>query len=250
MDDAYLNGYARLCGWQATLVYVSLCRHANKDQYCFPSIKLMSQELGVSRNTIIKGIKALGDWNITETSKQKRGKQGLWKSTSYTLIDKSEWKPKPNGVPVEDTVDGVPVVTRRSPCGGLDGVPVEDTKETHTEGNTGKETHIPKGMAKPDKRNKEVQSLIDELQMNIKVPLDGTQKENRRYAWLLIEKLRKVVRGKGHAESEALELGKKIIHAALNGWHEKNATGMKYIYYNMGKIIKEAQKNNSNVVKV
>jgi hypothetical protein len=39
IDDEYLNGYARLCGWNATLVYMSICRHADKDQYSFPRIR-------------------------------------------------------------------------------------------------------------------------------------------------------------------------------------------------------------------
>ena len=66
LDDAYLNGYARLCGWQATLVYISLCRHADINQIAFPSLNLIADELGVSRNTVIRGIKALKEWGVIE----------------------------------------------------------------------------------------------------------------------------------------------------------------------------------------
>ena len=90
MDDAYLNGMARLCGLQATLVYSSLCRHANKYQYAFPSIKLMSEQHSVHRDTIIKGIKNLEKRNVIEIEK-KRTKDGKWLNNTYILIDRSEW---------------------------------------------------------------------------------------------------------------------------------------------------------------
>ena len=137
VDDSYLNGYAKFCGWQATLVYNSLCRHANKDQYSFPSIKLMTEQHGVGRNTIIKGIKSLESWNIiavnrlNHKSKIDRTNQGMWKANGYTLLDKSQWEPSPSKgqrpSPSQDTP---------SPSQEPDLVLLEDTKETHS-----KETH-------------------------------------------------------------------------------------------------------------
>src|SRR3990167_2163616 len=141
MDDAYLNGQARLCGWQATLVYLSLCRHANIDQESFPSIKLMAEELEISRNTVKKGIENLEKYNVISVKKQKRGKLGKWLNNTYILIDKSEWVKISRG-PVEDTDRG-PVVTPPWPSGDFHRGPVEATKETHREGNTYKEVSIP-----------------------------------------------------------------------------------------------------------
>ena len=40
INDEYLNGYARLCGINATGVYMSLSRHVDKKQTCFPAKKL------------------------------------------------------------------------------------------------------------------------------------------------------------------------------------------------------------------
>ena len=77
MDDLYLNGQARVCGWQATLVYLSLCRHANISQESFPSIKLMAEELDISRPTVIKGLSNLEKYNVIEIKKS-RGKSGKW----------------------------------------------------------------------------------------------------------------------------------------------------------------------------
>ena len=121
IDDAYMNGYARFCGWQATITYNSLCRHANKDQYCFPSIELMAKENGVDRKTIMKGLQLLQAWNIVQIQKE-RTPSGAFRNNAYILLDKSQWKSK-NQVPVEDM--------EPSPCGGLVQVPVEDTKVTH-----------------------------------------------------------------------------------------------------------------------
>lgn len=91
IDDLYLNGQAKICGWQATLVYMSLCRHANKDQESFPSIKLLSEELAVSRPTILKGLERLELSNVIKIEKI-RSKNGKWLNNFYILQDKSVWK--------------------------------------------------------------------------------------------------------------------------------------------------------------
>lgn len=139
VDDEYLNGQAKLCGWQGTIVYNSLCRHANIDQESFPSIKLMSEQHGVSRPTIIKGIENLEKRRVIEVKKT-RTKDGKWLNNTYILTDKSEWDY--SQVNVVDTASQVNENTQPSQRGLPDGVNDVDTKETHSEGNTFKETHI------------------------------------------------------------------------------------------------------------
>ena len=95
MDDEYLNGYARLCGWKAALVYTALCRHAGKDQSCFPGIKLLSEKLGISEKSIKRGIRDLEKWNIIQVVRN-RGRNGIWRNNTYILLDKSVWKAKPD----------------------------------------------------------------------------------------------------------------------------------------------------------
>lgn len=90
VDDEYLNGMARICGANATIVYMSLCRHASKTQTCFPSLKLMSEQHGVCTRTILRGIKKLEERNVIKVGK-KRTKDGKWLNNSYTLLDKSVW---------------------------------------------------------------------------------------------------------------------------------------------------------------
>lgn len=133
IDDDYLNGMAKLCGWQGTIVYNSLCRHSNLQQESFPSIKLMREQHNVSRNTIIKGIYNLEKRKVIEIKKS-RTKTGKWLNNTYILLDKSEWNF--SQVPHKDLAIQVLVVTQPSPCEGHGVVHEKDTKETHS-----KETH-------------------------------------------------------------------------------------------------------------
>ena len=146
MDDAYLNGQARVCGWQATLAYNSLCRHVNTDQVSFPSITLMAEELDVSRDTVMKGIENLAKYHVIEI-KRSRTKKGKWLNNSYILIDKSDWvkaKIDDTQVGVTDTDKGLPksaTATYPCRCQPLTHVGVADCKETHSKETHRKETH-------------------------------------------------------------------------------------------------------------
>lgn len=135
IDDEYINGQARICGWQATIVYNVLCRHASKEQECFPSIQLMAEKLNISRPTIIKGLQNLEKYNVIQIIKNR--KSGQWINNTYILIDKLEWKK--HQVNEVDTAHQVNENTPPSQREYKNQVNEVDTKETHT-----KETHIRK----------------------------------------------------------------------------------------------------------
>jgi len=88
IDDEYLNDYARVCGIFATGVYVSLCRHADKEQKAFPSIKRMAAELAISESSVKRGLKKLDEHRIIV-----RERKGKMLTNRYYLLDKSEWSP-------------------------------------------------------------------------------------------------------------------------------------------------------------
>lgn len=88
MDDKFLNGYARFVKVHAVGVYSSLCRHANKEQSSWPSIKTIDKELNIGRATVIRSIKRLEFWKIIK--KERVGKRC---NNRYYLIDKKYWKP-------------------------------------------------------------------------------------------------------------------------------------------------------------
>ena len=99
VDDAYLNGYAKVCGVYASGVYMALCRHADiYHQTCFPSILLLAGKLDISKSQVIRALRTLEDWNIIRREKT----EGL--GNRYYLIDKKHWKPATkSGQPVTDS---------------------------------------------------------------------------------------------------------------------------------------------------
>ena len=252
MDDAYLNGQARLCGWQATLAYSSLCRHANKSQECFPSIKLMAEELAVNRKTILKGLYNLEKYNVIKVKKQ-RTKDGRWLNNTYILLDKSEWIK--NQVPERDTVSKSTTLT---PSMSLRGnslvperdtvhVPERDTKETH---NTRK--HI-KGNSSYEELEEKPQSygnpLINEIISYLKSKagwIDGSQRAQRYQSNIFIKRVNKLIREMGGEvnENNTLDGCKRIIDlAAQDKFHYKNMGKIKYLSDNIGSIIRSSKNN-------
>jgi len=149
MDDEFIDKMAKLCGWQGTIVYNSLCRHTNKNQECFPSIKLMAEQHNVSRPTIMKGIEALKKRNVIDVGRT-RSKGGKWLNNIYILLDKSDWDYSQVNVdaitieaivPLDDktksTGDTLP-----SQCDLHSQVNNIDSKETHFKETHKKETHL------------------------------------------------------------------------------------------------------------
>lgn len=138
VDDAYLNGQAKLCGHQATIAYLSLCRHASKDQECFPSIKLMAEEHAVSTRTIIRGLQKLEERNVIKIGKS-RTKGGKWLNNTYTLLDKSVWDY--SQVPNSHMDNQVTNMNEPSDKYDANQVTNSHTKETHIRKHIKKETH-------------------------------------------------------------------------------------------------------------
>jgi DNA-binding transcriptional ArsR family regulator len=86
IDDAYFNGFAKVCGIQATATYMALCRHVGKDQTCYPSVDLIAAKLGMSKRSVVHGLKELEDHRIIRVDRLKG------KSNIYTLLNKRQWR--------------------------------------------------------------------------------------------------------------------------------------------------------------
>lgn len=92
IDDAYLNGYAKLCGVYATAVYNSLSRHADfHKQECFPSLEIIAEQHRISKPTVVKALKTLEKWGIIRITTEKDEETKRQKPNIYLLLDKSEW---------------------------------------------------------------------------------------------------------------------------------------------------------------
>lgn len=90
IDDSYLNSWAKYLTPSTTSVYISLCRHADKNQNCFPSQKLIAKEHGMGERTVRGKIAVLKALRIIGV-KRDRNKKGRWYRNSYFLLDKSQW---------------------------------------------------------------------------------------------------------------------------------------------------------------
>jgi predicted transcriptional regulator len=106
LDNQYLNGYAKYLGMSCTVVYLSLCRHANNStQQCFPSMGTIADQNGIGKRTVIRAIQKLEEWNIIRVEKSRKD-DGTQANNIYTLLSKKEWKNKPsaNMTPSENRV--------------------------------------------------------------------------------------------------------------------------------------------------
>lgn len=72
-DDFFDNGVAAAIGASAALLYLALCRHANKQGMSFPSIARLATETGLSERTISNGIKCLKDSGLIDVSRDRDG---------------------------------------------------------------------------------------------------------------------------------------------------------------------------------
>ena len=86
-NDFIDKGYSRILGANAFAVYNGLCRHAdNKTQKTYVGIQLLTEELGISRMTVMDSIRALEIFSIV-----KRIRVGKMCNNRYYLIDKALW---------------------------------------------------------------------------------------------------------------------------------------------------------------
>lgn len=144
VDDAYLNGYAKILGTTTSMVYFAICRSADKEQIAFPSQQYIAEKLGLHRKTINRHIKKLQDYNIIKIEKV-RNHKGRFLHNTYFLLDKSEWK-RPMGHQSPMDVHGTPEslsMGHQSP-----------TKETHK-----RETHT---LSIANRKKSSIKSITEE----------------------------------------------------------------------------------------
>jgi hypothetical protein len=90
LDNEYLNGLGKEMGPIGIAVYVSLCRHADQDQKCFPAQQTIAEEIGVGTRTVVNYLGRLEERNVIR-KKRERTNDGKWLNNVYYLIDKTEW---------------------------------------------------------------------------------------------------------------------------------------------------------------
>lgn len=149
--------------------------------------------------------------------------------------------PPENGEPPSDHA-GQHVDPRGPDTGG--GEEVEGVRETSTEPEKKKQKK-PSSTTKGPRPSVE---LVMKTMTDLCQRLDGSEKKNRQYAWLLVQK---VMKAKGQGEEEAAEACKKLIIAAKrHEWWSSRITKVEDVYRNAEKIgnaVREAAKGQSSV---
>ena len=226
IDDAYLNGYARKCGAFANAVYLSLCRHADNNQSCFPSYATIAFEHNISRRSVIRAVTILEKFNIIKIVQNKTKERGFINNT-YLLVDKKHW----SEYTPSDT-QSPPLVTHSHHSSDTQSPPlVTDvhSKDTHI-----KDTHI-RISSKEDTQvrygNEDINFIISYLKEKLQLPmLDDSEKVNRQYANLLLRKFK---------DKEKI---KRLIDITSKDQFWRNSVAStKGLFYNAIKIISKAR---------
>jgi len=256
IDDTYLDKYARILGIPASAVYMSLCRHADRNQECFPAQVLIAREHNISMRSVKRAIKILKEANIIAVRRE-RLSHGRWGNNVYVLLDRSQWRP-PWVLHVPWTIRGQ---KRHQPGDNKDQTRGHQspTKETHR-----KETHI-KDILKnteavasesPKYGHPNINYLMEILRKSTGGLIDGSERENRRYCKLLLLKFRyprspinkrRLMRPDEELNPEQREGMIKAVNSVemliriskQSRFHSQNATSFKYLYNNAAKIIAE-----------
>jgi len=116
-DDVFLNGFAKSMDRSEILVYLALCRHANKDQVSYPSIPYLADKFGLSERQVKRAIQGLEERNMVFV------RRDAGKHNTYILLDKKHWK-KLDKTP--EPVTPMSLVTPMSPVTFSD-----QTSDTH-----------------------------------------------------------------------------------------------------------------------
>lgn len=116
VDNLFVDEYVRQCGLCTAGVYFSLCRHANRDRQCWPSIRLIAEEIKITPRRIISGIKWLEEHGLIRIDRMKG------ESNVYELMEKAKWK---KFKVVKFAVGGVRVANKKE---------IEGFKELNEEG--------------------------------------------------------------------------------------------------------------------
>jgi len=239
LDNKYLNGYAKIFGAVGTAIYVSLCRHADAEQRCFPSQELIAKELGIATRTVRKYLKMFIDYNLIQVKREKSAK-GRWLNNVYYLIDKSEWKSvQRQQVPVDNQTDDQRQLTTKPEA-------TDDTIQRHyvPTKNTNKKNTNKKELAKANGKaeygNPEVNTFLETLKKEFELGLlDGSAAENRKYAWLAIKKCGR------------LDIALAVIKAAAaDDFYGDKIASAKKLYYHMAEIVQKARGRKNNFVKI
>src|SRR5215212_4539527 len=86
MQNVIYDVYASTIGVHAVAVYGLLCRRANSDSKCWPSLNGVARDLGISRTTVVKSLDKL-EYQRLLKRETRTNENGKHETTIYTLLD-------------------------------------------------------------------------------------------------------------------------------------------------------------------
>lgn len=96
LDNIFLDRYAKFWPVSITVVYLSLCRHAdNKTQKCFPGMQLVAEEFGISTKTVQRATAELEKYGLVSVTRGKKS-DGTRAKNIYILTSINAWKKHPS----------------------------------------------------------------------------------------------------------------------------------------------------------
>jgi hypothetical protein len=237
VDDEYIDTYAKYCGIYATGVYNSLCRHANKEQYCFPSKKYIAKELKISEKKVFDAIIILKKMNMIKVESGGKREGGTFKSNSYTLLDVSQWEKIPSAGGALGTESSTPQVS-----GAKNHEYEVPNKETNNKGNTNKETQ--------NISEELIKSAIQMLKEMQNIEFLDDEKNQGRYVKSVIYKIRREMYRDGEEVTEIdMDMIKplnvlltKIQQLSQFDWD--NMTSFAYLDKHFYKIVRKVFNDN------
>ena len=185
-----------------------------KEGQVLTGLKKLSEKTGIAQATIYRILKYLENEKQIEQQK----------TTKYTLITITNWdKYQKNEKQNEKQMKNKRKTNEKQ------------MKTYNNVNNVNNENNISNDIGKKPNSygNEDINTCISYLKERIDAELDGSDKENRRYCYNLLRKLKKQ-----YPDTEAVDNMKLLIDIGLQDrFHRKNITSFKYLFYNAQRII-------------
>lgn len=86
VPNLLIDRYAKVLGVMTLVVYISMKRHAGAKKKCWPSVRLMAFELGMSSKSVIRGIADLEKRMMIKVDRKHRD------HNTYEILNPRKWK--------------------------------------------------------------------------------------------------------------------------------------------------------------
>lgn len=225
----------------AKLLYGEIMALARRKGFCYATNQYIAERMGLAKSSITAIIRELKNKNLIKVE-IRRVKEGTYRRITINPVNYQ------TGEIVEEKEDrGLLKNDRGVSQTEEGGSAVEGSQKRYRQRDIDNKSISKEIQAKPDSYgNKDINKIYDYLKEKISGTPDGTIKENRRFAKLLLDKFRK-----DYPNHDPAEVVCTLIDiSARDDFHSKNSTSFKYLYYNSQKIIKAFKGRNNKYIKL